>query len=366
MAARPTDNSLTILLSPRTVKTFFTRNLRRPTDVSAFSPLYFCFIGRKHAYLNDSGFTADIWEHFGETALDIFIMQDCVKSSQDAIRAWSTVFACMTDSMRCGFEDECRDIRRKKDRRRLSAEVSGRRNSVSEMPNTIDQSETTQFCSRPSTLTVDYGKQRKKSKSAEIPILFNFDGVNMEQFNSVMFKKCVSRTASGTKVSRSKADAIRLGADLHVGVSPTEETNQKPFGSRNAVANSNEYFIGLRNFVENISNFPKCSCANCGQPIKFPEDLRLQFSSAKYLEKISPEDLKLDSLEPKLKIVTRAPHSGRRRRLGNFDIPEILIHLPDDDSEFDRKKSQASAISENDKTKSKLRNLQTVLKCRLM
>lgn len=64
--------------------------------------------GMRHVFLRQSGFKADIWEKFGEAAIEVINEQDCVKSNIEAVKAWTILIASVTDEMRHGFEKEVR------------------------------------------------------------------------------------------------------------------------------------------------------------------------------------------------------------------------------------------------------------------
>lgn len=70
-------------------------------------------MGKAHAFLQRSGLKAEVWESFGESALEVLAGQDCVKSSVDAVRGWTILVACLTDELRWGFEQGCREADKK-------------------------------------------------------------------------------------------------------------------------------------------------------------------------------------------------------------------------------------------------------------
>ena len=65
-------------------------------------------LGAKHAFMKESGFRPDIWEKFGEVAVDVIGNQDLIKQTPDAMGAWTLVLACATDEIRHGYEQQCR------------------------------------------------------------------------------------------------------------------------------------------------------------------------------------------------------------------------------------------------------------------
>ncbi len=77
-------------------------------DQSALTMSDVCDLGRRHAFLRKSGLKAEVWEYFGEAAVEILGSQDCVKQNNDAMHAWTLVIACLTDELRYGFEQGCR------------------------------------------------------------------------------------------------------------------------------------------------------------------------------------------------------------------------------------------------------------------
>ncbi len=82
-------------------------------------------LGAKHGFMKKSGFKPDIWEKFGEVAVDVIGNQDVIKQTQYAMSAWTMVIACATDEIRYGYEQHCRVMSRQ-----ISVDMKNRQDPI--------------------------------------------------------------------------------------------------------------------------------------------------------------------------------------------------------------------------------------------
>ncbi|KJH46902.1 hypothetical protein DICVIV_07028 [Dictyocaulus viviparus] len=88
-------------------------------------------IGSSHAVLSRTcGFTSDIWERFGEIAMERICSHEIVQKTREAARAWRILLACVIDELRGGFDCEARYHRKTSSAEHLENADSDAKNAI--------------------------------------------------------------------------------------------------------------------------------------------------------------------------------------------------------------------------------------------